>query len=64
MVSTLLIDNDVTAVTNLERLLTKYCPRLDICGKSFTFKNAVLKIESEKPELVFQSYLKFSWLSW
>lgn len=53
MVSTLLIDNDKKAATNLEQLLVKHCPQVSVCGIAYSFKNAVNIIENKKPQLVF-----------
>ncbi len=60
MVTTLLIDNDKAAVTNLEQLLGKHCPQISICGVSYSFETAVNIIENKKPQLVFAEVELFS----
>ncbi len=53
MISTLLIDKDKTALTNLEQLLINHCPHISICGKIGSYKDVLENIETLNPDLVF-----------
>jgi len=49
----LVIDDEELARKNLSMLLGDYCPEIDVIGDSANIKDAKLKIESLKPDVIF-----------
>ncbi|TCD02964.1 LytR/AlgR family response regulator transcription factor [Pedobacter psychroterrae] len=49
----LIVDDEQSNIQNLSTLLNTYCPRVIIAGSANTVKNALEKIGSEQPDLIF-----------
>lgn len=53
MIKTILIDDEQDCISNLEILIQKYCPNIDIIGMYTTPSTGLEKILTAKPDLVF-----------
>lgn len=49
----LIVDDEQSNIQNLSALLKSYCPRVIITGSANTVDNAIEKIGSEQPDLIF-----------
>lgn len=53
MIKGIIIDDEPHNVTNLQRLLEKYCPEVMIVGSSIDANEAISLIKNSQPDLVF-----------
>ena len=52
-ITAILIDDEPMALASIERMLTKYCPNVQIIGKTINPKEAINLIDEKKPDLLF-----------
>lgn len=50
---TILIDDEIHNLDNLEQLLTRYCPDVLLCGRAMSAEEGVALIQSTHPQLIF-----------
>jgi two-component system LytT family response regulator len=53
MIKGIIIDDEQNNITNLQRLLEKYCPEVIIAGSSTDANEAISLIKNSQPDLVF-----------
>ena len=53
MIKGIIIDDEQNNITNLQRLLEKYCPEVIITGSSTDANEAITLIKNSQPDLVF-----------
>lgn len=51
--SAILVDDEPKAIKNLQYLLERYCPEINILSTANTVDNAKIEIEKHKPDVVF-----------
>src|SRR5688572_6590841 len=52
-IRSIIVDDDESNLTNLEIMLNTYCPNIEILAAASTVTQAVLEINSKKPDLLF-----------
>jgi two-component system LytT family response regulator len=53
MVKAIIVDDDKSCITTLEKLLDKFCPTVALVGYANTIKEAVELVSNKKPDLIF-----------
>ena len=51
--NTIIVDDETLARLSLKKIISKYCPELNIIGEAANVRNAVELIQELKPDLVF-----------